>query len=59
MVMTPQLAAFLAGDQEAMNFWGTEEETCSQDRKLAAIGSFMEDNAYSQVFANDAFVVYE
>lgn len=59
VIMTPQLDAFLAGDQEAMSFWGTDEDACNQDQKLAAIGSFMEENAYRQIFANDAFVVYE
>ena len=59
VILTPPLAAFLAGDQEAISWWGTDMEKCRTDDKLGAIQDFMETNDYEQVFANEAFVVYE
>ena len=59
VILTPQLSAYLAQDAEAMSYWGTDEAACSQDEKLTAIVSFMEENDYKQVFANEAFTVYE
>ena len=59
VILTPPLAAFLAGDQEAISWWGTDTEKCRTDDKLGAIQDFMETNDYEQVFANEAFVVYE
>ena len=59
VILTPQLAAYLSGSQEAMDWWGIDEAACSQDEKLAAIGKFINDNQYRQVFANEAFAVYE
>lgn len=58
VVITPGLAAWFAGDEQAMDFWGTDRAYCEQDKKLAAIVEFLEVNAYEQVFANEAFVVY-
>ena len=59
VVITPGLAAWFAGDEQAMDFWGTDRADCEQDKKLAAIGEFLEVNAYEQVFTNEAFVVYQ
>lgn len=59
VVITPSLAAWLSKDEQAMDFWGTDRTFCEQDKKLAAIGEFLEVNAYEEVFANEAFVVYE
>lgn len=59
VVITPSLAAWLSQDEQAMDFWGTDRVFCGQDKKLAAIGEFLEVNAYREVFANEAFVVYE
>lgn len=59
VVITPSLAAWLSQDEQAMDFWGTDRVYCGQDKKLAAIGEFLEVNAYREVFANEAFVVYE
>jgi hypothetical protein len=59
VIMTPGLDAYMSGDGEAMAHWGTDEEGCSKDKKLAAIIDFMTVNQYEQVFANEAFVVYE
>lgn len=59
VVITPSLAAWLSKDEQSMDFWGTDRTYCEQDKKLAAIGEFLEVNAYEEVFANEAFVVYE
>ena len=61
VILTPQLAAYFSGDQEAMAYWGTDEKACGEDPKLTAIMEFMTKNHYEQafVFANDAFVMYE
>ena len=40
----------------SLNFAGDKE---AQDQKLQAILSFMEENGYEQVFANEAYVIYE
>ena len=58
VIITPSLDAYLAGNEQAMEFWGTDREACGQDEKLGAIGSFLVENSYEQVFANEAFVVY-
>ncbi len=59
VVITPGLAAYLSADEQAMDFWGVNPEDCEQDQKLAAIEEFLQVNAYEQVFANEAFVVYQ
>lgn len=58
VVLTPSLDAFLAENEQAMDFWGTDREKCEQDEKLKAISGFLTENSYEQVFANEAFVVY-
>ena len=59
VILTPQLAAYLSHNADAMAWWGTDEEECDRDKKLEAIQAFMEMGAYEQVFANEAFVIYE
>lgn len=59
VILTPEIAAYISGNQEAMEFWGVEQERYRQDAKLSAVEDFMEENIYQQVFANEAFVVYE
>lgn len=59
VIITPVLAAYLSGDEEAMAWWGVDQESCAGDEKLDAIRGFMEENAYQQVFANESFAVYE
>ncbi|MDE7334021.1 MAG: hypothetical protein K2O16_17700 [Lachnospiraceae bacterium] len=59
VILTPKLAAYLSGNQEAMDWWGADASAYSQDKKLEAIMAFMDVNEYQQVFANEAFVVYE
>lgn len=58
VVLTPQIDAFLAEDEQAMDYWGTDRTKYEQDGKLEAISSFLADNSYEQVFANEAFVIY-
>ena len=58
MVLTPIISAWLSGDPEVMAWWGIEPDEWEQDEKLLLIRSFMEEGAYGQVFANEAFVVY-
>jgi len=59
VIVTPALDAYYRQDAEAMQWWGTDESACLADKKLSAIISFMDKNSYTQVFANEAFVVYE
>lgn len=59
VILTPQLAAYLSGDADAIAWWGIDAEDYARDAKLKAIQEFMEIGAYSQVFANEAFVIYE
>ncbi len=59
VIITPTLAAYLSGNEEAMAFWGTDVEGCKADEKLKAIWSFMEQCDYEEAFANEAFVVYK
>lgn len=58
VIITPQLDAYFAGNEQAMSYWGTDAADCEQDEKLTAIGEFLTENEYEQVFANEAFVVY-
>lgn len=59
VILIPELAAYLSGDQEVMAFWGIDAEHYRQDAKLSAIQEFMVKNDYQQVFVNEAFVLYE
>ena len=59
VIMTPAIDAYFSGNSDAMEFWGADKESYDKDEKLSAIRYFMEKNAYSQVFANEAFVIYE
>lgn len=59
VIMTPAIDAYFSGNSDAMVFWGADKESYDQDEKLSAIRYFMEKNAYRQVFANEAFVIYE
>jgi len=59
VILTPWLDAFYRQDAEAMQWWGTDEQSCAGDKKLFEIMTFMDKNDYAQVFANEAFVVYE
>lgn len=52
VILTPEVAAHIS-DLPSKDFWG------AQEAKLYTIWRFMEQNAYSQVFANEAFVVFE
>ena len=59
VIITPQLAAYFSGDRKAMEYWGTDVEGCKGDQKLSAILQFMREQDYRQVFANEAFIIYE
>ncbi|MCM1125411.1 MAG: hypothetical protein NC429_02980 [Lachnospiraceae bacterium] len=59
VIITPGLAAYLSGDESVMEFWGVNPADYEKDLKLAAIGEFLESNVYEEVFANEAFVVYQ
>ena len=59
VIITPQLAAYFSGDRKAMEYWGTDVEGCKGDQKLSDILQFMREQDYRQVFANEAFAIYE
>lgn len=59
VILIPAHAAYLAGDEEGMAWFGTDKVACSADEKLNAIGKFLEENHYKQVFSNEAYVVFE
>lgn len=59
VILTPLISAWLSGDPEVMAWWGVDPQEWEQDEKLCSIRSFMEEGAYRQVFANEAFVVYD
>lgn len=59
VILTPLISAWLSGDPEVMTWWGVDPQQWEQDEKLCSIRSFMEEGAYRQVFANEAFVVYD
>lgn len=59
VILSPQLAAYLSGEEETMAWWGVDVESCEKDEKLKAIEEYLKAGDYWQVFANEAFVVYE
>lgn len=59
VIITPALDAYYQQDTAAMEWWGTDISVCKEDQKLHAILDFVEENKYHQVFANEAYVVYE
>lgn len=58
VILTPPLAAWLSGDQQAMQWWGADAMELESDEKLGAIREFMARQNYGQIFANEAFVIY-
>lgn len=59
VILTPEIAAYLTGDESVMEWWGIDKESYDRDEKLKAIGEFMSAEVYDQVFQNEAFVIYE
>ena len=59
IILTPLVAAYLSGDQAVMDYWGIDANEYGQDEKLETISKFMKKHAYTEVFANEAFVVYQ
>lgn len=59
VIITPDLAAYYVGDAKGMEWFGTDKETCDNDKKLHAIMNFLDENSYEQAFANEAYVIYE
>ena len=59
VIFTPQIASYLSGDETHMQWWGVDKESYDRDEKLKAIWNFMQKGAYEQVFANEAFVIYQ
>ncbi len=59
VILTPPLSAWLSEDPEVMEWWGIDREEWEQDEKLLILREFMKEQAYGQVFANEAFVVYD
>lgn len=59
VILTPPLAAYLSGDEEAVSWWGVDVESCGKDEKLGAIEEYLRLGDYQQVFGNEAFVIYE
>ncbi len=59
VIITPDLAAYYDGDAKGMEWFGTDKETCDNDKKLHAIMNFLDENSYEQAFANEAYVIYE
>jgi len=59
VILTPPLSAWLSEDPEIMAWWGIDPEEWEQDEKLLILRKFMKEQAYGQVFANEAFVVYD
>lgn len=59
VIITPYLAAYYAGDEAAMEWFGVDRTVCDGDGKLHAVMDFMAGNDYEQVFVNEAYAVYE
>lgn len=59
VILTPGLVAYLSEDAEGMEWFGIDADLCGKDEKLSAIGTFIKENNYEQVFANEAYVVFE
>ena len=59
VIITPQIDAFYRQDAQAVAWWSVDEKAYAEDKKLSSVMAFMDKNNYVQVFANEAFVVYE
>lgn len=51
-------AAYLSGDEEAMEWFGVDREKLGQDEKLRALGEFMKEQEYGQLYCNARYAVY-
>lgn len=59
IVTSAQIASWYEQDEQGMEWFGVEEEVFSADEKLQILSSYMHKNAYSQVFCNGKYAIYE
>lgn len=59
VILPTPFSAYLSEDGAAMEYWGVDRGEYDSDDKLQMLKGFMEENRYREVFANEAFVVYE
>lgn len=59
VIITPALNAYYRQDSMAMEYLSVDANSLSEDKKLSCIMTFMDENEYTQVYENEAFVVYE
>lgn len=59
VILTSGLAAYLSEDADGAARFGVDTDFCSRDEKLSAIGRFIKENNYEQVFVNEAYAVFE
>ena len=56
--LSVEQAAYLSKDEEAMEWFGVDREKLGQDEKLKALGEFMKEQEYGQLYCNARYAVY-
>lgn len=58
IITSTQVAAWESQNEEAIAFWGINEEKFANDKKLSDLIHFIHQYEYEQVFCNDGYSVY-
>lgn len=59
VIVTLPVAAYIEKDKTAMEYFGVDAEEFGEDLKLNDLAAFVGTHGYTQVYSNDAYVVYK
>ena len=58
VITSLQAAAWIGGDDAAIDYFGIDRSDYENDRKLADLMKYMNDKGYEQVYSNEGYAVY-
>ncbi len=58
VILASDVAAYLNGDADGMNWFGTDRDRLDRDEKLQILIGYMDAHAYRESFANGRYAVY-
>lgn len=59
VITSSKVSAFMSEDAEAMAWFSVDEEAYAADEKIKMLMDFLDNNSYTETFANAAYVVFE
>ncbi len=58
IIVSLEVAAWMDGDDEVIDYYGIDREKFASDRKLADLTAYIRDEGYVQTYTNDRYSVY-